>query len=169
MSLSNAPVGYPQKNTEGYDLFYPIGGNGLPAGKARVMFDSQTFEDVAEVKEYQRRLVAQPKDPVGVYPDGTGMFFPTDLSDNDTAYIRGELGPYGVATNGRQLSFDVMKGGAAEINHAITRGDRINPGSNKWPTDDVQPALVKEVARLTALNGKSKGVVRTDQFGNKML
>jgi hypothetical protein len=161
MSLSNAPEGYPKTNREGYDLFYPIGGDGKPAGRARIMFDGQTMEDMKEVREYQRRVKDWHTRPEVVWPDGTGVFFPSDLTDDDLAYLRGEVGPYGVATGGRQLSFDIMRGPAAGINHAINRGDRFNPGSNKW--DVASKVVVEEVKRLTNLYKSFDDRVTTDK------
>jgi len=52
---SNAPAGYPDTSYSGYPLFYPIGGDGKPAGPPRLWFEGQTFADEDEIEVYKRR------------------------------------------------------------------------------------------------------------------
>ncbi len=52
---SNAPAGYPDVSSEGYPLFYPIGGDGLPAGPARLYYLGNTFADATELETWKLR------------------------------------------------------------------------------------------------------------------
>jgi hypothetical protein len=57
--FSNAPEGWPDTTDSGLPLYYPIGGDGLPDGAPRLVYDSQTFADEAEVETYKRRAKAR--------------------------------------------------------------------------------------------------------------
>jgi hypothetical protein len=56
--FSNAPAGYPDTSDSGYPLFYALGADG-PVGLPRLVYDSQTFADEAEVETYKRRAKAR--------------------------------------------------------------------------------------------------------------
>ena len=57
--FSNAPPGYPDTTDDGYALFYPIGGDGLPAGFPMLRYDGQSFADREEIENYKRRAKAR--------------------------------------------------------------------------------------------------------------
>ena len=168
MSLSNAPAGYPKKNTEGFDLFYPIGGDGLPAGRARVMYDGQTFEDMKEVREYQRRVAAQPDNPEGVYQDGRGSVLARSLEDSEAAYLYSRRAEYGQVKHNGDLFRDVLSGSHTEIANAVQTGDRvfiqINNEDYKWFSR--YNGRLKEVVDEAFRKARSGGKVVTDTFGN---
>lgn len=56
---SNAPSGYPNRSPAGYPLFYPIGGDGKPAGQPRVAFGENTFANDAEIEAWMAAVVAR--------------------------------------------------------------------------------------------------------------
>lgn len=59
-SLSNAPAGYPDSK-DGFPLIYAIGGDGkpVPGWEPRLYYDSQTFANSAEIKDYIIRVKAR--------------------------------------------------------------------------------------------------------------
>lgn len=57
---SNAPEGYPLRSPALYPLVYPLGGDGVPVGEAKVLFAGNTFADDAAVEYYIERTTRSP-------------------------------------------------------------------------------------------------------------
>lgn len=57
-SPSNAPEGYPEYQ-DGFPLMYPINGEGKVVGNPRLIYDSQTFANKAEIRDYMVRVEAR--------------------------------------------------------------------------------------------------------------
>lgn len=49
---SNAPDGYPLRSPAGFPLSYPIGGDGLPAGPARILVGQALFDSDTAANAY---------------------------------------------------------------------------------------------------------------------
>lgn len=136
--MSNAPEGYPKVSPTGYELTYPIDGNGKVVGKPTLRFDNQDFADEAEIEHYKKRLARRIQvGQTGVDRKGDGQFpagwVTPEKSPGLAEYLWFRRIPYHFHTGGRDIHFDFLSGSMLEVNNAKQIGSILNPGSQEVP------------------------------------
>ena len=129
--FSNSPPGYPDTSDSGYPLFWAIGGDGLPVGVPRLVYDGQTFADEAEVESYKVRARAR---------DGnleswrkaweaevhTGFFPATTITQEEGWHLR-QL----AYTRGNSIWYVACSGSNVDINR-VRNASYYNPAPDGW-------------------------------------
>ena len=129
--FSNAPAGYPDTSASGYPLFYPLGGDGLPAGFPRIVYDGQTFADEAEVESYKVRAKVRDENleawrKAWEAEVHNGYFHATSISQHEGWHLR-QLSH----VRGDSIWYVAMSGTNAEINR-VKNDSFYSPAPDGW-------------------------------------
>jgi hypothetical protein len=132
--FSNAPAGFPDTSDSGYAYWYAIGGDGLPVGVPRLVYDGSTFADEVEIELYQKRSKARDENleawrQAWDAEQHNGLFPATSITQEEAWHLR-QLS----MTRGDSIWYFACSGSNRDIN-ALKNQSFYNPAPEGWRYD----------------------------------